>query len=46
MTPVWANAMYESRCGNCDRPIREGDEIGMIDDEWCCKACVEKEDEE
>ena len=34
-------ASFDSRCPSCLEDIHEGDEIGMIDGEWCCAECVE-----
>jgi hypothetical protein len=34
-------ARYEGRCPGCGEPIEEGDQIGMVDEEWCCERCVE-----
>lgn len=33
-------AQHAGRCGGCDEPIHEGDEIGVVDGEWVCEACV------
>lgn len=32
-------ARFESRCGICDQPIRDGDEIVCVEDEWCHAEC-------
>ncbi len=37
-------ATYESRCGACDRTIREGDEIEQVDGEWCHAGCASEEE--
>ena len=33
-------ALYRSVCGECDEPIRPGDEVGYVDDEFMCASCV------
>jgi hypothetical protein len=32
-------AGHDSRCGVCDGPIRKGDLIVVVDDEWCHERC-------
>lgn len=34
-------AGYASRCPDCDGPILEGDDIGLVEGEWVCESCVE-----
>jgi hypothetical protein len=36
-------ASYESRCGICDETIFAGDQIVVVDDEWCHADCAEEE---
>jgi hypothetical protein len=37
MTAIEAG--HDSRCGVCDEPIRKGDLIVVVDDEWCHERC-------
>lgn len=34
-------ARFDTTCPSCEESIYEGDRIGLLDDEWCCEACVE-----
>ncbi len=36
-------AKHDGRCGVCDEPVCEGDEIELVDDEWCHEHCAEAE---
>jgi formylmethanofuran dehydrogenase subunit E len=33
-------ATFPSKCPDCGEEIREGEEVGLVDDEWVCAACV------
>lgn len=35
-------ARFDGRCKSCERDIAEGDEIGLVDGEWCCEECVQE----
>lgn len=34
-------ASWPQKCPGCGEQITEGDEIGLIEGEWCCAYCVE-----
>lgn len=39
-------ARYDGKCPGCGEQIKEGDDIGLVDREWCCEACVEEHGED
>lgn len=39
-------AKYPGRCGICQEPIHEGDEIDRVDDEYVHAACAETFDDD
>lgn len=39
-------ARYAMKCPGCGEPVEEGDEIGCVEGEWVCAACVEAEEGE
>jgi hypothetical protein len=39
-------ARFPGRCGLCQRPIEEGDEIVQLDDEWVHEACADDEEDD
>lgn len=39
-------ATFNTRCGHCENPIMEGDEIEQYEGEWLHAGCVEELEEE
>lgn len=39
-------ARYDGKCPGCGEKIEEGDDIGLVDREWCCRECVEENGED
>ena len=35
-------ARYGSKCPGCGERIEEGDDIGLVDGDWCCSECVDE----
>lgn len=33
-------ARYTTKCPGCGERIEEGENIGMVDGDWCCEMCV------
>jgi hypothetical protein len=38
-------AKYDGRCGICEEPFGEGDEVEFVDDELCHAECAEEDRE-
>lgn len=41
--PPTVVASFSSRCGLCDEPVHEGDDITLCEGEWCHADCVLEE---
>lgn len=39
-------ARFDGKCPSCEKRIDEGDQIGLVDGEWCCEECVEEHGED
>lgn len=38
----WIHARFDGFCADCDSPIAEGDDIGLIEGlGWVCQECAE-----